>query len=351
MVKHHQVVPREWHSPWPVHQSYPKVKDKLSVNVPISSRISGQVRSPNLKGPYCSSSPFPMMTPMWVSSCQPINPISACSTTSNSTGEGTSKELTVSNNDLEALMSTNKSPVVDDSRQLKPSLLDRLSDHIQIHQMKRTMSMKKELASTSAYCCGTNPQTQTVNYWRAWHHPYRKPALCLRISLVTLNERGPPCSTVTDLSHSFLKPNGCHGPCSVMFFLKNNQRTALTEPPMMAASPLFSATITTSHLRRTYIGAPSEYFLHSATTKTTCILIIVITNQHHVLSITAQPQPHHAPHTFHVPGQSHCARTSLEVMSHGHHKDLRGFTSASFGTIRIWVSLLYVHSTTIFSSR
>ena len=126
----------------------------------------------------------------------------------------------------------------------------------------------------------------------------------------------------------------CHGPCSVTFFPKNNQRMAPTESPMMATSPLFSATITTGHLRRTYIGAPSEYSLHSVTTKTTCILIIVITNQHHVLSTAEQPQPHHAPHTFHVPGQSHHARTSLEVMSLGHHKDLRGFTSASFGTIR-----------------
>jgi len=111
----------------------------------------------------------------------------------------------------------------------------------------------------------------------------------------------------------------------------------------MAASPLFSATITTGHLCWTYIGARSEYFLHSATTNTTCILIIVITNQHHVLSTTAQPEPHHAPHTFHVPGQSHRARTSLEVMSRGHHKDLRGFMSASFGTI--WnTSLLIICS-------
>ena len=53
-----------------------------------------------------------------------------------------------------------------------------------------------------------------------------------------------------------------------------------------------------------------------------------------MLSTAAQTQPHHAPHTFHVPGQSHRACTSLEVMSLGHHKDLRGFTSASFGTIR-----------------
>ena len=109
---------------------------------------------------------------------------------------------------------------------------------------------------------------------------------------------------------------------------------------MMAASPLFSATITTSHLRQTYIRAPSEYSLHSATTRTTCILIIVITNQHHVLSTTAQPQTHHAPHAFHVPGQSHRAHTSLEVMSLGHHKDLQGFMSASFSTI--WNTSLLV---------
>ena len=52
---------------------------------------------------------------------------------------------------------------------------------------------------------------------------------------------------------------------------------------MMAASPLFSATITTGHPRQTHIGAPSEHSLHSVTTKPTCILIIVITNQHSTL--------------------------------------------------------------------
>jgi len=107
----------------------------------------------------------------------------------------------------------------------------------------------------------------------------------------------------------------CHGPCSVTFFLKNNQRMALTESPMMAASPLFSATIITGHPHQTYIRAPSEYFPYSDTTNKTCILIIVITNQHHVLSTAAQPEPHHAPHMFHVPGQSHHTCTSLEVMS------------------------------------
>jgi len=83
---------------------------------------------------------------------------------------------------------------------------------------------------------------------------------------------------------------------------------------MMADPPLFSATITTSHPHQTYIGAPSEYFLHSNTTNKTCIPIIVITNQHHVLSTAAQPESHHAPHTLHVPGQSYRTHTS----SRGH---------------------------------
>jgi len=70
-------------------------------------------------------------------------------------------------------------------------------------------------------------------------------------------------------------PPSCHGPCSVTFFPKNNHRTAPTESPMMAASPLFSATITTSHLRRTYIRALSEYFLHSATTNKPAFLSLL----------------------------------------------------------------------------
>jgi len=105
------------------------------------------------------------------------------------------------------------------------------------------------------------------------------------------------------------------------------------ESPMMADSPLFSATITTGHPRRTYIGAPSEYFSYSDTTNQTCILIIVITNQHHVLSTTAQPQPHHAPHTFHVPGQSHHACTS----SRGHE------SRSPQGLARIYVGILRHH--------
>jgi len=82
----------------------------------------------------------------------------------------------------------------------------------------------------------------------------------------------------------------------------------------------------------------------------TCILIIAITNQHHVLSTTAQQEPHHTPHTFHVSGQSYHACTS----SRGH-----GFRSPQ-GLARIWVSILWhpseyksfcymFHSTTICS--
>ena len=64
---------------------------------------------------------------------------------------------------------------------------------------------------------------------------------------------------------------------------------------------------------------------------TICILIIAITNQHHALPTAAQQEPHHAPHTFHVLGQSYCACTS----SRGH-----GPRSPQ-GLARIWVSILW----------
>jgi len=72
---------------------------------------------------------------------------------------------------------------------------------------------------------------------------------------------------------------------------------------------------------------------YSDITNQTCILIIVITNQHHVLSTAAQPQPHHAPHTFHVPGQSHHTHTS----SRGHE------SRSPQGPARIYISILQHH--------
>jgi len=97
----------------------------------------------------------------------------------------------------------------------------------------------------------------------------------------------------------------CHGPCLVMFFPKNNHQTALTESPMMATSPLFSATFTTGHPRRTYIGALSGYFLYSDTTNKSTFLSSPLPTSTMRYSTTAQPEPHHAPHTFHVTGQSY----------------------------------------------
>ena len=67
---------------------------------------------------------------------------------------------------------------------------------------------------------------------------------------------------------------------------------------------------TLSDLYRTPVGIHPLLRYHQQI----IIPIIAITNQHHVLSTTAQPEPHHTPHTFHVVGQSYCACTS----SRGH---------------------------------
>jgi len=89
---------------------------------------------------------------------------------------------------------------------------------------------------------------------------------------------------------------------------------------------------------------------YSNTTNKTCILIIVITNQHHVLSTAAQPEPHHATH---IP----CARPIISRM----HQFSRSWVSDTTRTCEdlcrhpsapsgVQVSSLYVHSTTICSS-
>jgi len=113
-----------------------------------------------------------------------------------------------------------------------------------------------------------------------------------------------------------LAPWPCHGPCLVMFFPKNNQRMAPTEPPMMADSPLFSATITTSHPCWTYIGAPLEYFLYSDTTNKPAFLSLPLptSTMCYLPQHNQSPTTLHTPHMFHVPGQSYCACTS----SRGH---------------------------------
>jgi len=138
--------------------------------------------------------------------------------------------------------------------------------------------------------------------------------------------------------------HNCHGLCSVTFFLKNNQRTAPTESPMMADSPLFSDTITTGHPRWTYIGAPSEYFLHSNTTNKPAFLSLPLPTS----TMCYLPQHNQSPtmlHTHSMFQANHIVHAPvLEVMGLSHHKDLQGFELAPF---RVRVSSLYVHSTTI----
>ena len=97
----------------------------------------------------------------------------------------------------------------------------------------------------------------------------------------------------------------CHGLCLVMFFPKNNHRMAPTESLMMAASPLFSATIITGHLHRTYIGAPSEYFLHSATTNKPAFLSLSLPTS----TMCFLPQHNQSPTMLHT-----CSMFQANVM-------------------------------------
>jgi len=138
----------------------------------------------------------------------------------------------------------------------------------------------------------------------------------------------------------------CHGPCSVTFFPKNNHRMALMESSMMATSPLFSATFTTSHPRRNYIGPPLDFIPYSDTTNKPAFLSLPLPTSTMRYSTAAQPEPHH----FHVLGQSYHACTS----SQGH------WSWSPQGLARIWVSILWhpleyeyfcnmFHSTTICS--
>ena len=127
----------------------------------------------------------------------------------------------------------------------------------------------------------------------------------------------------------------CHGPCLVTFFPKNNQRMA----PMMADSPLFSATITTGHPCQTYIGALSECFLHSNTTNKPTFLSLPLPTS----TMCHLPQNNQSSTTLHTRSMSqanHIAHAPvLEVISLGHPKDLWGFESASFG---VQVFSLYI---------
>jgi len=109
---------------------------------------------------------------------------------------------------------------------------------------------------------------------------------------------------------------------------------ALIESPMMATSPLFSATITTGHPCQTYIRAPSEYFLYSDTTNKPAFLSSPLPTS----TMCYLPQHNQSPTMLHTRSMSqanHIAHAPvLKVMGFSRHKDLRGFESASFGTLQ-----------------
>jgi len=109
---------------------------------------------------------------------------------------------------------------------------------------------------------------------------------------------------------------------------------------MMATSPLFSATFTTGHPCRTYIRPPSEYFPYSNTTNKPAFLSLPLPTS----TMCYLPQHNQSPtmlHTCSMSQANHIAHAPvLEVMGFGHHKDLRGFESASFGTL--WSTSLFI---------
>jgi len=127
---------------------------------------------------------------------------------------------------------------------------------------------------------------------------------------------------------------------------KKNHQTALKESLMMATLPLFSATLTTSHPCRTYIGPLSEFILYSDTTNKSSLLLLPLPTS----TTCYLPQHNQSPTTLYTCSMlkaNHITHTPvLEVMGFGRHKDLQGFESALFGILQsmslfvIWSILL-----------
>jgi len=106
------------------------------------------------------------------------------------------------------------------------------------------------------------------------------------------------------------------------------------ESPMMATSPFFSATLTTSHPHQTYIGPLSEFILYSDTTNKSSFLSLPFQTS----TMRYLPQHNQSPTTLHTHSMlraNHIVHAPvLEVMGFGHHKDLQGFESAPFGILQ-----------------
>jgi hypothetical protein len=141
-------------SPPHSHQEYLKHKSKQLTNVPASYRISNQGMFLNPEHLFYSSKQFLVMTPMKNPSYQPMNRISACSTTLSNIKMPTSNTLTTCLSDLPELPKMNKEQLMDN----RPgtSLLECLSDNILLCQRMEKTSTPKELDLTSVSCHKTN---------------------------------------------------------------------------------------------------------------------------------------------------------------------------------------------------
>ena len=189
----------------PNHKKHPRTGGRLWTSAPVIFKSSGQVESLNLRCHSNFNRPSHMMAQMRMPpSCRPMSPTSTCWTISNATNEVALRGSTAFSNDSDLQAPRQgrlASPVTPlNSQGKKPLLLERLSDLTLQQQMKKTRSMKEGPVSTLTHCHNMKLRGLATKPWQTYHLPYRKPALCSRISLTTLSEPGLPYSTAASQS-------------------------------------------------------------------------------------------------------------------------------------------------------
>ena len=207
MAKHRRVAQPDRVSCHITHQKCLNTKGRSLTAVPALSKTLEQEGFQNPKPPYYSNSASHMTMPMKTFSCQSTSPTLMCLTTSSAIRKATSEESVKSSASLESPQWMSKMSTVD-NQQMKPTLLERLSNHALPCQTMETTSMRKGPTLTMAHYHGMSQRTQAVSHRKTCPHPFRKPMLSLRISLKTLSERVPPCLTATYPFHSFPLWNG-----------------------------------------------------------------------------------------------------------------------------------------------
>jgi len=95
------------------------------------------------------------------------------------------------------------------------------------------------------------------------------------------------------------------------------------ESPMMATSPLFSATLTTSHPHQTYIGPPLEFFLYSDTTNKSSFLLLPLPTS----TTRYLPQHNQSPTMLHT-----CSMLQANHIAHAPVFEVMGFVTTSIGS-------------------